>query len=209
VLVKRLAQLGVITAIVCGNAVARADTASLDEFAFELDTHLGWIEGQHSGGPAFALTPRVRYFPFTLGASAQGATVLIDSMGSLSAVGGLCLPLGPLRWDALAELGYNGYEDVGSGLLSDDPGASAVVPFAGARIGLLAPLPASRDGISAWIGISIHYAEDLRSETRTYTYINSPWFSLWADPDQEITRTVRMGQSRLSMLVAVTVALQP
>jgi hypothetical protein len=176
--------------------------------ALEVDGQLGWVDGQHSGGVDLGATARVRYHVLTVGLSLQGASVGFGSMASAGIVGGVAVPIGFLRLDALAELGLNAYAGVGSNFLRDDPGTGATLPFAGARAALLARLHQKANGASVWLGPAFHYAEDLRSTTSTYTYWDdSANWSTGESSDQWVTESARIGQARYSFLAVASVTL--
>jgi hypothetical protein len=190
---------------VCAVRPAFAGAPQARPLALELEEQAGWVDGRHSGGASLGFTSRVRYGMLTAGGSVQGATILLGSMGSLSAVAGLSVPIGIVRLDALAEVGMNAYADVGSSFLSRDPGASAVLPFAGVRSSALLRIFRNRRGIEIWLGPSFHYASDLGSSSRTYSYRSqgSGWIS--GDyHDEWVTRTVEVGQSRYSWLAVIS-----
>jgi hypothetical protein len=163
------------------------------------------MEGRHSGGLALGVTSRVRYGVLTAGGSLQGATILLGSMGSLSAVAGLSVPLGSVRLDVLAEVGGNAYAGVGSSFLSQDPGARALLPFVGARSAALLLVFRNARGVEVWVGPALQYANDLETTSRTYTYRRqgSGWL-FGNDRDEVVTRTVDVGQARYSVLAVVT-----
>jgi hypothetical protein len=174
--------------------------------ALELEGHAGWMQGRHDGGVALGVTSRVRYGVLTAGGSLQGATTLLSGMGSLSAVAGLSAPLGILRWDALGEAGVNAYTGVGSNFLSGDPGVSAALPFVGARSSVLVRVLRNRRGVDLWVGPSFHYASDLGSTSRTYSYHSQGSDWIFGDArDEWVTRTVHVGQARYSVLAVVSI----
>lgn len=198
----------VVGLVLCGTRIAHAAPPRSTSLAGELDHQLGWVQGQQSGGVAVGATARLRYHVLTAGLSLQGATILFRSMGSVSTVAGVSVPVEFVRLDAFAELGVNAYTHVGSNFLTRDPGAGATLTFAGARASLLVRVAHHRGGLSVWIGPSVHYAEDLSSTTRTYTYRDQhqDWFD-GGYTDEMVTRTVRIGQSRVSLLAAVSLSL--
>lgn len=185
-----------------------AQSTSVSSLRLDVEGHLGWTEGQHSGGFTLGVTTHVRYKLLTAGVDLKGATIIFDSLGAASAVAGLAIPLDFVRIDALAELGINSYDAVGSNFMSHDPGTNATLPFAGGRASLLIRVYRTPRGEDIWIGPSIHYAKDLRSIARTYTYRyqGEDWFNGGYD-DYWTTRTVRIGQSRLSYLLTIGVTL--
>src|SRR5512145_2263000 len=185
-----------------------AQSTSVSSLRLDVEGHLGWTEGQHNGGLTLGITPHIRYKLLTAGVDLKGATIILNSMGSFSAVAGLAIPLEFVRLDAMAELGLSSYAAAGSNFLNNDPGASATLPFAGGRASLLIRVYHTPRGEDVWIGPSIDYAKDLRSTTRTYTYRyqGEDWFNGGYD-DYSTTRTVRIGQSRLSYLLTIGVTL--
>lgn len=191
--------------ILCGARPALASAPRARAWALELDAQAGWVEGKHSGGAALGVTSRLRHGVLTAGGSLQGATILLGSMGSLSAVAGLSVPLGRVRLDALAEVGGNAYASVGSNFLSQDPGAGAVLPFVGARSAALLRIFRNARGVELWVGPSFQYANDVETTSRTYTYRRGGggWL-IGDDRDEVVTRTVDIGQARYSVLAVVT-----
>jgi hypothetical protein len=197
--------------IACASRAAQASPPSSGRSAplvLEIDGQMGWVDGQHSGGVDLGATARIRYHVLTAGMSLQGATLLFGSMASASAVGGLAIPIGFMRLDALAELGVNAYTSVGSNVLRNDPGAGATLPFVGARLSALARIHRAPNGASVWIGPALQYAEDIRSTTRTYTYRDQSqdWFT-GESSDERVTDSVHIGQSRYSLLAVIGVTL--
>lgn len=187
-----------------GSRVAHAAAADPGPLALDVEGQVGWTQGAQSGGATLGGTARIRYGVLTGGVSLQGATTVFGAMGSLSALGGLSLPLGFMRFDALAEAGLDAYSGVGANFLTNSPGASATLPFAGARASLLACLHRTRRGGSVWLGPTFEYAKDLHSTTRTYTYRDQG--EDWFDGDQYdnlVTESVRVGQSRVSILATI------
>lgn len=194
--------------LLCFTRLSYAGSSSSSPLGLEFDSQLGWIQGQHSGGVDEGATVRLRYRVVTAGVGFQGATNLFGIMGSFSTVAGLSIPIELVRLDALAEFGVNGYTGVGSNFLSQDPGASAAIPFVGARTSLLARVLRNGRGFSIWLGPSVQYASDLYSATRTYNYRDkhSDWFT-GNSTDELVTRTVRIGQSRWSFLATMSMSL--
>lgn len=181
-----------------------------DSIAIAVDSQVGWTQGRHNGGATFGVSPLVRYKLLAAGASLQGATTGFNAMGSASALFGFSVPTEFVRVDVLAELGINSYSGVGANFLSQDPGASATLPFAGARSALLVRLFRNSRGQDIWIGPSIHYAKDLRSTGRSYSYHYQgyDWISGTYDDYWE-TNSVRIGQSRLCYMITVGVSIFP
>jgi hypothetical protein len=190
--------------LLCGSRVVYAAAPSSGPLALDVEGQAGWVQGAQSGGVALGGSARVRYGVLTGGGSLQGATTLFATMGSLSALGGLSLPVGLMRFDALGELGINAYSGVGGNFLRHDPGAHATLPFVGVRAQVLAYVFRNARGGSIWLGPSVQYAQDLSATLRTYSYRDqgTDWFS-GENYDRQVTSTVRVGQSRISILVTV------
>jgi hypothetical protein len=196
--------LSTLAVVACFTRPASADSATARPFALDVEAQSGWMHGKHSGGVTLGFTGRLRYRFLTGGISLQGATNIFGSTGSLSAVAGLSVPLGFLRWDALAEAGWNGYRGVGENFLSGDPGVSAALPFAGVRSSALFRIHQRRQGVGLWLGPSFQYARDLTMVSRTYEYLDQGGGWLFGDArDEWVTRTVTVGQSRYSFLLVL------
>jgi len=203
-MVRRAALLSAVF-ILRGSQIAHAAAPDSGPLALDVEGQLGWLQGSHSGGVDLGATARLRYGILTAGASIQGATILFGSMGSVSGVAGLSLPVEFIRLDALAEFGLNAYSGVGSNFLSNDPGVRATLPFAGFRTSLLACVFRNARGGSVWLGPSVQYAKDLYSTTRTYTYRDQGESGFSGEYyDRLVTNTVRVGQSRFSILATVS-----
>lgn len=190
--------------VLCGSRSVYAAPPGSRPLALDVEGQVGWVEGDQSGGVDLGATARVRYGVLTAGTSLQGATSVFGGLGIVSGVGGLSLPIGFIRFDALGEFGLNAYAGVRSNFLTHNPGAHATLPFAGARASLLARVFHNGQGRSVWLGPSIQYAKDLYFTTRTYTFRDQgeDWFN-GEYYDKLITKTVRVGQTRISILATV------
>jgi hypothetical protein len=188
--------------------LARAESKDSHPLALDADVQLGWVQGKHSGGADAGITARLRYAFLALGLSGQAAHALLGSMASASVVAGVSIPVGFIRFDGLGELGLNTYSSVGAELLGNDPGAGGTLPFAGGRAAVLARVFQSHGGTSLWVGPAVQYATDLRHATVTYTYRDQgqDWFS-GDEYDNLVTNSVRLGQSRVSVLMTVNLRL--
>lgn len=192
-----------------GVDITQADVPNERPFGFDIDVRTGWVFGDCSSGLSVGVSPRLRYQVLALGLDVQGATtILATSMGSLAATGGLALPWGRFRLDALGEFGVNGYTGVGASWLGDDPGASGALPFAGGRGALLVCVSCGPTGRSVWLGFTASYARDLYSVDETYTYVDpgASWFGEEYDA-REVSNTVRLGQRRVAAFVTASFAL--
>lgn len=198
--------IGSIVLLACQfSARARAEPVKSSPYAADVEGQVGWIAGQHSGGVATGMTGRARYGVLGVGASWQTATTLLQTMGSASLLAGVSLPIGRLRLEAWGEAGWNAYTGVGSNFLADDPGAKALLPFAGGRSTASWRFFKNRRGVEIWAGPSFQYARDLLVVDRTYSFesTGTDWFS--GEPyDRLETRTVAVGQTRYSFLATLS-----
>jgi hypothetical protein len=124
---------------------------------------MGSATGERVGGLALSLSMLHRIYFVELGAELYGATALAGRMGSF---GGL------LGWHvgadfslrALVAGGVHGYEAIGSGFLSDDPGVDGSSPYVGGRVVL---------GYSFgrfFLGVVGMLDEDLHRQTKSVSY---------------------------------------
>jgi hypothetical protein len=194
--------------VLCGSRSAYAAPPEARPLALDVEAQVGWVEGDQSGGVDLGATARIRYSVLTAGISLQGATSIFGGLGIVSGVGGLSLPIGFIRFDALGEFGFNAYTGVRSNFWTHDPGAHATLPFAGGRASLLARVFQNNRGRIVWLGPSIQYAKDLYSTTRTYTFRDQgeDWLN-GGSYDRLGTSTVRVGQTRISILATIAVTI--
>jgi hypothetical protein len=189
--------------------LATADERELEpRSALELEGQLGYADGDHTGGVTAAAFARARWRWITAGCGVELSSALFTSVASASAVGGVTIPLGILRFDLLGELGGRAYQGVGSNFLSDDPGAGAILPFAGVRAAWLARIHRSRQGNHVWLGVSGAYGRDLARTTREYSYRRqgTDWFT--GEPyDERVQTRVDIGQTSYSLLASMGVTL--
>jgi len=189
--------------------LASADEKELEpRTALELDGQLGYGDGPHTGGVTAAAFARARWNWITAGCGMELSSAVFTSVLSASAVGGVTFPLGIARFDFLGEIGGHAYHGVGSNFLTDDPGAGAILPFAGVRAALLARIHRNGQGHRVWLGVSGAYGRDLARTTREYSYRRqgTDWFT--GEPYDERVRThVDIGQTRYSLLASMGVTL--
>jgi hypothetical protein len=201
---------GLALLLVCsGTRSAHAEPRTDSPSFLGGEAYSGWVEGRHSGGVLVGGSVRLGYRWLTAGLNLQGATVLLGSMASASALGGISARASVLRLDALAEVGVNGYTQVGSNFLSHDPGTSAVLPFAGGRAAaLLRVVRRASTGAEIWVGPSVAYAHDLASTTHTYSYEQGSGLGLFGDSATgEAFSTVTVGQTSYSASLVVSLTL--
>jgi hypothetical protein len=174
---------------------ARADAAS--SWHAHVATSLGWTQGSHSGGLTIDALGLVGFHVVEAGLAADVATDLFGSSTALSLLGGLGLELDRLRLGLWAECGGVLYTGVGSNFLVEDPGVSALLPFAGARASV-ALRALRRSGASAvWLGITAMRDSDLHTVTHSSTYT--------LDDNTVATEQHQVGQDRWALLATVSV----
>ncbi len=100
-----------------------------------------------------------------------------------------------VRIDVLALGGSHSYTGVGAAFLSDDPGASGTVGFAGGRI--FASYPMFRGPHHMTLGIGGSYEKDVTQWHVTYDYVQSGWFGHedFTDHADHVLGTQRLGLS--------------
>ena len=103
--------------------------------------------------------------------------------------------------DALAVGGIHHYEGFGRGLLSDDPGANATLPFAGLRGG---PSYAFGAGSTHFaIGLLAFAETDLASRTVAYDYQQREWLGSSSFPQSEV-RTIWTERAGIALRLGIT-----
>jgi hypothetical protein len=155
---------------------------------------LGAAGGESMGGPGFTMLATHRLEWFELGAECHGAALFSGMLG-IGAVGGLHIGE-TFSVRALGSVGMHSYSHVGRGLLSDDPGISGSVPYAGGRL-VLGYSFAGRKGSPhrAFIGLVGALDQDLERETRTVTYQSENWLF---GGSSEVTSTHTIGQTTIA-----------
>ena len=78
-------------------------------------------------------------------------------------------------FDALGEFGVHSHH-VAGGLLSDDPGATGTIPYAGGRVGVRWTLGNTTNRARPHVGVWLFVRQDLSSHTATYQYEEEGWF---------------------------------
>jgi hypothetical protein len=104
------------------------------------------------------------------------------------------------RFDAFGAVGVHDYSGVGSELFSSDPGASAVVPFAGARV--MVSYVFGKGPGHFELGLLGLAEDDLTRETESYDYTETDSFFGGANYPEHATHTV--GTSRLGAGLTLT-----
>jgi hypothetical protein len=164
---------------------------------------LGLAGGDSAGGLGFAMLATHRLKWLELGGECYGAA-LFSAMFGVGAVGGLHVGES-FSVRALGSLGMHSYSHVSGGLLTDDPGISGSVPYAGARL-VLGYSFAGRAGSAqrAFIGLLGTLDRDLERETRSVTYQSRGWLT---GETSEMTSTHTIGQTTIAGFLVVGVDL--
>ncbi len=143
---------------------------------------MGFRSDQAAGGSLGGMMT-LRSGPFELGGFGEGGASVLDY--DYTAIGGA----GGLGWrsedgirlSALAVAGSHHYRGFDRGFLSDDPGASAAVPFAGGRV-----LASYRLWGKLDVGLMGMAEKDLETETVRYSYTSESWFGGSASQQSEV-----------------------
>lgn len=174
--------------------------AHADPFRISVQKGTGWTQGEHSGGLTFEGIALLHWSVLRLGATGQLATALYNNESALSAVTGVGFG-DPLQVSLLAEAGMHHYSGVGSGFMSDDPGADGGLPFAGGRLLLdYRVTHGRRVNLALTGGFALN--RDLHTLTRHYHYTESSWFS---DETYSAEETVALGQTQSTITLGATV----
>jgi hypothetical protein len=155
---------------------------------------LGGVGGKTMGGPGFTMLATHRLEWLELGAECYGAALFSGVLG-IGAVGGLHIGES-FSVRALGSVGMHSYSNVGGGLLSDDPGISGSVPYAGGRLVLGYSFTGRKSSPHrAFIGLVGALDQDLERETRTVSYQSENWFF---GGSSEVTSTHTIGQTTIA-----------
>ena len=131
---------------------------------------LGVATGEGAGGPGFTLMATHRFHFLELGLDCQAAAFM-SRMAGIGGVGGLHFGE-DFSLRLLGSAGIHTYGAIGSQLLSNDPGVSGTVPYAGGRLVLGYSFPArSRLPHRAFIGLLGGIDQDLARKQRSVTYV--------------------------------------
>lgn len=135
---------------------------------------LGLAGGEGTGGLGLTLLATHRWRFLELGVDAH-VSAFISHQAGLGGVGGFHFG-DQLSLRLLGGAGFHSYGGIGRGLLSDDPGVSGAVPYAGGRV-VLGYSFRSRPGLRhrGFIGLMGGLDQDLAREKRTVTYLEEGW----------------------------------
>lgn len=157
--------------------------------------HIDVSSGVSTLGLQVGALALVRADLFEIGPSFDASGFLSSKTG-----GGLAMGLGSrgrevhsFGWDMLGEVGMH-HHHVAKGLLSDDPGASATIPYAGLRLGVSWALGGPHAHVRGRHGIWLYGNVDLSSVTKQYAYQETGWLS---DTSRQATGTTVVGGGTL------------
>jgi hypothetical protein len=166
------------------------------------DVQLGVHGGVYTAddpGAILGIHARYRMGLFEVGGFGEVGSQFIGHYVGLGATAGLAWRTSfGLRLAAGGAFGLHGYQDVGAGFLSSDPGADGITPFAGARVG--ASYVFGRGENHLELGMMGLYDGDLIRRTVTTQYMEESWFS---GEQYETTSTHTVGTDRFGALVTV------
>lgn len=162
------------------------------------------LMGGSNGGAVLGVTVLTRIGTFDVGAEGILAVTLFDySYGGLAGDAGVAWQsTSGFRLDAFGALGVHGYGGVGRGFLSSDPGASATLPFAGAR--LLAGYVFGEGPAHFELGLLGFCDDDLTRKTVSYDYVEHGLFGGGGGPDFVEHATHTVGTSRVGAALTLT-----
>jgi hypothetical protein len=154
---------------------------------------------QDEGGFLAGFSALYRHGLFGGGGFAEAGGLLMG-MISVGAMVGIALRTdGGFRTEILGTGGIRHYAGWGKQLLSDDPGASATLPFAGGALRLGYLFGRSRRGHFNLGGL-VAVDQDLWRETRTYSYYSSDWLD---GSSGYVSRTNTVGGTRWALGVTL------
>jgi hypothetical protein len=162
---------------------------------------LGVAGGDSAGGLGFTMLATHRLTWLELGGECYGAA-LFSAMFAVGAVGGLHVGES-FSVRALGSLGMHSYSHIGRGLLSEDPGISGSVPYAGGRLVLGYSFAGrARSAQRAFIGLIGTLDRDLDRKTKSVTYQSEDWLF---GGTSEVTSTHTIGQTTVAGFLVVGV----
>jgi hypothetical protein len=149
---------------------------------------------------------RWRFLATGLGAALD--SLLIFNAVEVGPLAGVWIDATPFHADLLGTVGVRSYTGWGRGVIfSDDPGTSAVLPFAGARLRLAYEIE-RRSTHPAYVGVVVGADDDLDRVARRYSYKNEPETCILECPDDSIVTTTRtVGGAHFAVLITIGIAL--
>jgi hypothetical protein len=164
---------------------------------------LGVTGGENAGGVAVSAQVTHRYHFLEVGGECHAAA-LFSSMLGVGGVAGFHFG-NAFSVRLLGAAGVHLYDGVGRGLLTDDPGISGSLPYAGGRLVLGYSFPQRRSGHRAFIGLAGMYDRDLARRTSAVTYREEDAF--FGGDSYEATSTHTLGQTSVSGFLLAGVSL--
>lgn len=172
------------------------------------DVRIGFQAGgfvsTRTDGILIGLDAAVRMSIVELGVLLQaGGELFADNASSVAATGGVSWQMANgLRLHLLGICGARYYGGVGAdGLFGDDPGASAVLGYAGATGGASYRFRLSNRRWAPMVGVRASLEEDLARVTREYSYVDDGVGLLWGDGEPTtVTQRRSIGATRGSLV---------
>jgi hypothetical protein len=192
------------TLLAAHTAAADTDAAATAPSDVQWFTHAGGVGAVGGGGHAGALvggTVLVRRDLLAVGATFEASGLFSMRVGGAATAGLSYRDPSGFGADLLGAIGVHAYSGVGKGLFSDDPGASATLPYASARARGVYVFGSARQHFQ--LGIGATFDQDLTRVTRSYSYTdNGSGLGLWGNEKSE-TRTTRhsVGFATIALMV--------
>jgi len=159
-----------------GAADVVGPTAAPNRDAFEWSAGAGAVGGGDCGGIVATGTVLARTDVFAYGGTLEAGGALATRLGLAGTAGLSFRDASGFGLDLLGVVGVHRYNGVGRGILTDDPGVGATLPFAGGRLrAVYAFGPGPRH---FQLGLGVGVDRDLSRTTRNYTYQETPWLNL-------------------------------
>ncbi|HEY4157923.1 MAG TPA: hypothetical protein VGM29_07490 [Polyangiaceae bacterium] len=154
-------------------------------------------EWDHNAGAELSLLTSVRYGFLEGGLLAEHGGALWD--GSYGLIGGAFGPVyqaaGGFRLELLGVVGVSSYSGMGCGLFCEDGGASATLPWVGARLGTTYVFSRHRSQHFE-IGGALTVGSDAERKSVTYTTTNTDLLDSNTHTESD---TARLGGSRITL----------
>lgn len=180
------------------NAAETPDTPSTTDSELQWSGQLGAVGGEGYGGALIGTTLLARSGVFAFGGTMEASGAFASRFG-LSGLAGIAgRTEGGTGGELLGTLGMHHYNGVGRGILSDDPGASATLPFAGVRV-----RASQRLGRRFLLGLAATLEQDLYRERRVYSYTSTPWLDFGNSGPTTETKTRMLGFTTVGVMFDV------
>jgi hypothetical protein len=194
----RIVASTLVTALLVTASASAADTntntgsADVQWFA-----HGGAVFGDRFGGAMTGATILARKDLFAAGATFDASGLFATRLGAAATAGLSYRDESGFGADLLGAFGVHAYSGVGRGILSDDPGASASVPYASGR--LRGVYVFGKRATHFQLGLGATLERDLRTVTRSYSYTETPW--LFDGPSQTQKSTQSIGFTTMGVMI--------